>query len=217
MHPFIRLSENITSRSEKIQSSYNSSLISTEDALNHGEDDHLFKIVRNPNDLNKSQDDDDMQIIGLKLMDIQYDNSPCSLIVLKNWTNYIRYQLNKQTKEMQDMMTATVSHEMRAPIFFILTMIENIMAVTTTSEQVRMLKIINNSAMLLLYLVNDMLDIYMLKSGKFQKILDHFNLQESVIHIYDMFYLQAQAKGIELILVFEEGVPEKLVSDNRRL
>ena len=41
-----------------------------------------------------------MQIVGLKLMDIQYDNMPCSLIVLKNWTNYVRYQLNKQAKEI---------------------------------------------------------------------------------------------------------------------
>lgn len=115
------------------------------------------------------------------------------------------------------MMTATVSHEMRAPIFFILSMIENLMTLTTNAEQVRMLKIINNSAQLLLYLVNDMLDVYMLKSGKFQKILDHFNLQDSIIYIYDMFYLQAQARGIQFILVFEEGVPEKVVSDNRRL
>lgn len=61
----------------------------------------MFKIVRDPAELNKSSgEDDNMQIVGLKLMDIQYDNMPCSLIVLKNWTNYVRYQLNKQAKEI---------------------------------------------------------------------------------------------------------------------
>jgi signal transduction histidine kinase len=76
------------------------------------------------------------------------------------------------------MITATVSHEMRAPVFFILSMIENIVMVTSNHEQLKMLKIINNSAQLLLYLVNDMLDIYLLKTGKFQKILEEFNLYE---------------------------------------
>jgi len=35
-----------------------------------------------------------------------------------------------------------------------------------------MTRIIKNSSKLLLYLVNDMLDVYMLKNGKFQKIDD---------------------------------------------
>ena len=33
-----------------------------------------------------------------------------------------------------------------------------------------MTNIIKNSAQLLLYLVNDMLDVYLIKNGKFQKI-----------------------------------------------
>jgi signal transduction histidine kinase len=65
------------------------------------------------------------------------------------------------------MITANVSHEMRTPINAILTMLESLMLTNENPEQHRMCQIIKNSAKLLLYLVNDMLDVYMLKTGKF--------------------------------------------------
>lgn len=69
------------------------------------------------------------------------------------------------------MITATVSHEMRTPINAIMTQIESLQIFLKGQyEAVRMTNIIKNSAQLLLYLVNDMLDVYMLKNGKFQKI-----------------------------------------------
>ena len=53
-----------------------------------------------------------------------------------------------------------------------------------------MTNIIKNSAQLLLYLVNDMLDVYMLKNGKFRKIEEEVNFQKLMKSIYDMFNLQ---------------------------
>ena len=52
-----------------------------------------------------------------------------------------------------------------------------------------MTKIIKYSAQLLLFLVNDMLDVYMLKNGKFQMIEDKFVLKKMVEEILDMFSL----------------------------
>lgn len=49
--------------------------------------------------------------------------------------------------------------------------------------------IIKNSSHLLLYLVNDMLDAYMLKTGKFDPIMSNFNIEEQMQEIYDMFYI----------------------------
>jgi len=42
---------------------------------------------------------------------------------------------------------------------------------------------------LLLFLVNDMLDIYMLKNGKFQMIEGKFVLKRMIEEILDMFVL----------------------------
>ena len=53
-----------------------------------------------------------------------------------------------------------------------------------------MTRIIRNSAQFLLYLVNDMLDIYMLKNGKFLKIQEEVKIEELMGKIYEMFCIQ---------------------------
>lgn len=75
------------------------------------------------------------------------------------------------------MITATVSHEMRTPINAILMMIETLMTIEEDPEKKRMYQVLRTSAQLLLYLVNDMLDVFLLKTGKFEKITDRFQLK----------------------------------------
>ena len=76
------------------------------------------------------------------------------------------------------MITATVSHEMRTPINAILTQISSLeMILEGQTDQLKIIRVIKNSATLLLYLVNDMLDVYMIKNGKFQKIYEKFFLK----------------------------------------
>lgn len=53
-----------------------------------------------------------------------------------------------------------------------------------------MTRIIRNSAQFLLYLVNDMLDVYMLKNGKFHKIQDEVRIEELMANVYEMFCIQ---------------------------
>lgn len=60
--------------------------------------------------------------------------------------------------------------------------------------------IINNSAQLLLYLVNDMLDVYMLKNGKFQKIEEQVMVKNLFKAVFDMFSLQMAAKNLEFTI-----------------
>lgn len=105
---------------------------------------------------------------------------------------------------------------MRTPINAILTMLESLMLTNENPDQRRMCQIIKNSAKLLMYLVNDMLDVYMLRTGKFQKLFEEFNVREEVLEIYEMFFQQAQAKVIDLILIFDPTCPETVVTDVRR-
>ena len=79
------------------------------------------------------------------------------------------------------MITATVSHEMRTPINAILLQLESLEATLMekngNKKELLMIRVIKNSAKLLLYLVQDMLDVYMLKNGKFTKIEEYFVLE----------------------------------------
>ena len=77
--------------------------------------------------------------------------------------------------------------------------------------------IIKNSAQLLLYLVNDMLDVYMLKNGKFQKIEENVIIERMMKAVYDMFNLQMVAKKINFRSTHAAEIPDMVVSDERRL
>ena len=62
-----------------------------------------------------------------------------------------------------------------------------------------------------------MLDVYMLKNGKFQVIEETMHLKKLLKEVLDMFILQTTAKGIKLQMKMAVGVPTTVVSDERRL
>ena len=82
------------------------------------------------------------------------------------------------------MITATVSHEMRTPINAILTMISNLQHLLRgDSQTTKLCKVIRTSGELLLYLVNDMLDVFMIKTGKFTQIEEWFSLSHMLSEV----------------------------------
>lgn len=152
------------------------------------------------------------------VINIQYDNVPCQMIMFRNWTNNFKFQFQKNQSQLQEMITATVSHEMRTPINAIMTQIESLQTVLKGKREARnMTYIIKNSAQLLLYLVNDMLDVYMLKNGKFQKIEEQVVVEKLMKAVYDMFHLQMAAKRIQFQICHAVDMPDMIVSDERRL
>lgn len=74
-----------------------------------------------------------------------------------------------------------------------------------------------NSSKLLLSLVNDLLDLFKLRNGKFDKNETLVNFSELVHDLLDMFKFQSIEKGI--VLEFKEGIngdeviPKQLIMD----
>jgi signal transduction histidine kinase len=62
-----------------------------------------------------------------------------------------------------------------------------------------------------------MLDVYMLKNGKFQMIEEQMEINKMMKEVLEMFILQATSKGIELTVKLAPGVPFAVISDERRL
>lgn len=52
-----------------------------------------------------------------------------------------------------------------------------------------------------------MLDVYMIKNGKFQKINDKFYFKNLMMEIYEMFSFQLNEKGLEFNIKFGKNVP----------
>ena len=67
--------------------------ISIETALIYGESDRFYNII-DPDQIKSCEEDHDEdvhEVVGLHVINIQYDNDPCSMILFRNWTHNFRY------------------------------------------------------------------------------------------------------------------------------
>lgn len=110
------------------------------------------------------------------------------MIVIKNITQLVKYEKVKIENSFYEMLTATVSHEMRTPLNAIISLLYSLeMHIGSQPQGKKLLSIIQNSSKILLFLVNDMLDIFQIKNGKFHKNEREVNLRESFNQIEEMF------------------------------
>lgn len=112
---------------------------------------------------------------------------------------------------------ASMSHEIRTPINGILGMTQLALSTDLSVEQREYLEMVKSSGETLLTLLNDILDLSKIESGKFELETIPFSLRESLKNILNIFAPQAQEKGLELITHVPEHLPDALVGDPGRL
>jgi signal transduction histidine kinase len=87
------------------------------------------------------------------------------------------------------MLTATISHDMRTPLNAILGMGKNLEKHVTSAKGLKYHRIMMNSASLLHFLVNDLLDLCRLRNGKFTKNDLVCDLRQHLRELFDIFSL----------------------------
>ncbi|HMH21696.1 MAG TPA: response regulator [Puia sp.] len=115
---------------------------------------------------------------------------------------------------------ANMSHELRTPLNSIL-LLSRLLAENTeknlSGEQIEYAKVIQNSGNGLLELIDEILDLSRIESGKLP--LEHMIVPMSEI-MEDMrmlFAPLAKDKGLQLNIIAEEGAPKQLETDKMRL
>lgn len=63
------------------------------------------------------------------------------------------------------------------------------------------------------FLVNDLLDYFQIKKGKFQKNLKYIDVKQSLENLIEMFNVGASEKQINLIYECDEDIPSRLLLD----
>ncbi len=112
---------------------------------------------------------------------------------------------------------SSMSHELRTPMNAVLGMAELLSETELTREQRRYLDVMTASGNALLELINDILDLARIESGRLQIETAEFDLSELLDKTVSTFATQAQGKGLELVLRIAPGVPERLLGDPLRL
>ncbi len=94
--------------------------------------------------------------------------------------------------------TSMISHEFRTPLSTSIMLLEGIVKTLAAGQMLTILLLITNQLNLLLNLVNDLLDVKMIKEGKFVNKIELFNPSEVLDFVIKTLTPQAQSKQILL-------------------
>lgn len=106
---------------------------------------------------------------------------------------------------------STMSHELRTPLSSVIGMAEMLMDDPHDEEQLANLKMLNFSALRLHSLINDILDFNKLGSDKLHLEEISVNLYELVNATCSGLQLQAQEKGLNMVLEMDEALNNRYV------
>ncbi len=131
-----------------------------------------------------------------------------------------RKQLAEELIEVQktkDLFMANVSHEIRTPINGIVGMTTLLSQDLPPADQHAYLTAIRTAAENLKVIINDILDLASIESGKIQYERIDFGLRHLLQTLVDTFHVQTMEKGIELRMELAQEVDNHFVGDPVRI
>lgn len=112
---------------------------------------------------------------------------------------------------------AQMSHEIRTPINAILGMDEIILRECKDANILEYADDINTAGQLLLSIVNEILDLSKIESGKMEIVETEYNLSKLIADLTAMISLKAQAKNLIFDIDVDKSLPVHLYGDDIRI
>jgi len=123
----------------------------------------------------------------------------------------------ENASKVKSQFLANMSHEIRTPLNAILGFSDVLTNIELDKKNKEYAQIISNSADSLLNIINDILDISKIESGKFQLNYESFNLHSFIEQIVELFSGKTKEKNIRFVYHMEEKVPFVIKSDSTKL
>lgn len=124
----------------------------------------------------------------------------------------------RKASRAKGMFMSRMSHEIRTPLNAVLgyiTMAKNSQGdIQKTESCIDKCSVAANH---LLNIINDVLDISSIESGRFKISHESFDMRNLITGISTMFYSQAKAKGVELIVLVNGLTEEEVIGDQLRV
>ncbi len=129
----------------------------------------------------------------------------------------------EQKKEIEELNQAenhffsSMSHEIRTPINTIIGLNEMILRGAISEEVAENARNIQGASKMLLTLINDILDLSKIKSGKMEIVNVSYETGELFSEIVNMIWIKAREKGLEFKLQVDPSMPSMLCGDEVRI
>jgi signal transduction histidine kinase/CheY-like chemotaxis protein/HPt (histidine-containing phosphotransfer) domain-containing protein len=137
--------------------------------------------------------------------------------------NYFEQELIKakeiaeRSVQVKEHFLANISHEIRTPMNAISGLTKILLRKDPTIKQKEYLDAIKTSSDILLVIINDILDLSKVQSGKMIFEKTDFKIAPLVSSITDLLNSRAEEKGLKLFTQYDDNIPEILIGDPVRL
>jgi PAS domain S-box-containing protein len=150
----------------------------------------------------------------LALAELAHTNE--KLVLYSEGLTDAKYRAETATRAKSDFL-ARISHEIRTPMNAIIGMADVLSDTRLTEQQSRYVQVFQRAGENLLVLINQLLDLSKIESGKFDLEHINFDLNAILVKTISLFEVPAQAKGLSLSFHVAYNTPTHLVGDPHQL
>ena len=122
-----------------------------------------------------------------------------------------------RAEQAKSLFLSNMSHEIRTPLNAILGMNEMILREYTEPQLLAYSGNIQSSGRTLLTLINDILDMSKIESGKMEIIPTEYKMAELLLDLWNVIYLRAEDKSLTVSFTLDETMPGTLYGDDVRV